>query len=389
MAGATIADVSLYSKDRGRASVFNLTLDYDGIAIQPPGETPRHLPWTRITEWEIQQRRGGVLLILRGGGAVTPLLIPKWTVDDLDRVLRDVTSGLPDPDVPTERMPFDISIDEVAVPEPELPFTAPVVAATAPPIPARASIPEPAPVAPVEDADLWTESEDPEGLDTVLWPEPAPVSDEPPSVTRAEATLESPAPAADMESGLVWPSNSPLEDVPNLVWPADGEPASSSTPDSPPSDGGNTVGSESSAPWVIEDVPGLPPLPQTVFPRVDPVRETPPPVEQQPKVVRVAYEDPVRPGSPSVEQQPKVVRVAYEDPVRPAHPVQIPPYEPLPAERSSKKKAQPRAERRTRERSGVSTKLIVTVVLLAALATAVALVLAESAGAIHLSFLGT
>jgi hypothetical protein len=374
MAGATISDVSLYSKERGKGGApFNLTLSYDGIAIQPPGEPARHLQWNRITEWEIRQRRGGVLLILRGGGAVTPLIIPKWTVDDLDLVLRDVTSGLPDPDSVPGRAPYDISVDEVEAPGAHA-------------FPMTDTEPPPAPV---EDANLWTETEPPEGLDTVLWPEDETVPSDPPTVPSAEPARESPVSggngvvdmgSGDLDSGLVWPNKSPLDDVPDLVWPDEDEQATPSATAFPPKEGGSTAMRDSSAPWVIEDVPGLPTLPAAEVPRVDAERQAssaspaPPPVEAAP---------------PAVVEQPKVVRLAYEEPVQPRQPVQIPPYEPLPVERASKREAQPRAERRARERSGGSTKVIVTVVLLAALATAVALVLAESAGAIHLSILGT
>ncbi len=106
MAEAVMQGVTLSTKVRRRPNdVFELALTYDGIEIRRPGESPRHLSWDRVSEWEIEQRRGGVLLTLRGGGSVTPLVIPRWSVDALDLVLRQVTSSLPpsDDDGPTGR----------------------------------------------------------------------------------------------------------------------------------------------------------------------------------------------------------------------------------------------------------------------------------------------
>ncbi len=99
MPDVTIPDVSLFTKERSKnPDTFYLTFTYEGIDIIRAGEPTRHLSWERITEWEIEQRRGGVLLTLRGSGSVTPLIIPKWRVDDLDEVLRDVTAGVPVPE---------------------------------------------------------------------------------------------------------------------------------------------------------------------------------------------------------------------------------------------------------------------------------------------------
>ena len=47
------------------------------------------MSWDRVSQWEIEERRGGVLLTLRGGGAITPLVVPGWTLDDLEAVMRD------------------------------------------------------------------------------------------------------------------------------------------------------------------------------------------------------------------------------------------------------------------------------------------------------------
>ncbi len=50
------------------------------------------MPWDRVSQWQIEERRGGVLLTLRGGGAATQLVIPGWTLDDLELVMRN-TAG--------------------------------------------------------------------------------------------------------------------------------------------------------------------------------------------------------------------------------------------------------------------------------------------------------
>jgi hypothetical protein len=93
-AATVIAGVSLYSDERAfNGDRFEIALSSDGIEIRRPGQTTRRLSWDHVTEWEIQDRRGGVLLTLRGRGAVTPLLVPRWTVDELEVVLRDATAA--------------------------------------------------------------------------------------------------------------------------------------------------------------------------------------------------------------------------------------------------------------------------------------------------------
>jgi hypothetical protein len=51
------------------------------------------MSWDRVSEWEIEERKGYVLLTLRGQGAATPLVVPGWTLDDLEVLMRDVTSS--------------------------------------------------------------------------------------------------------------------------------------------------------------------------------------------------------------------------------------------------------------------------------------------------------
>ena len=50
--------------------------------------------WDRVSQWEIREHEGDVLLTLRGSGsgAATPFVVPGWTLDDLEVLMRDVTS---------------------------------------------------------------------------------------------------------------------------------------------------------------------------------------------------------------------------------------------------------------------------------------------------------
>ncbi len=52
------------------------------------------MSWSQVSQWEIEERQGGVLLTLRGEGATTPLVVPGWTLDDLEAVMR-ATAGAP------------------------------------------------------------------------------------------------------------------------------------------------------------------------------------------------------------------------------------------------------------------------------------------------------
>jgi hypothetical protein len=104
-----IAGVSVASDERRfHEERFDIALSPDGIEIRPPGKTSRQLSWDRVPDWELQDRHGGVLLTLRGQGSVTPLLIPRWTVDELEAVLRDVmetSSSTAVPEAPVHEEP--------------------------------------------------------------------------------------------------------------------------------------------------------------------------------------------------------------------------------------------------------------------------------------------
>ena len=89
----TIQGASIHTgQRRPRGDVFDIELSPDGIEIRRTGQAPAHMSWSQVSQWEIEERRGGVLLTLRGEGATTPLVVPGWTLDDLDAVMR-TTAG--------------------------------------------------------------------------------------------------------------------------------------------------------------------------------------------------------------------------------------------------------------------------------------------------------
>jgi hypothetical protein len=90
----TIRGVSIFSRQRKRkADVFDIALSPEGIAIQRPGRSEQHMTWDRIAQWEIVERPDCVVLTLRGGGSVTPLLVNGWTLEDLETVMREAVAG--------------------------------------------------------------------------------------------------------------------------------------------------------------------------------------------------------------------------------------------------------------------------------------------------------
>jgi hypothetical protein len=90
----TICGVSIYSRQRKRnADVFDIALSSRGIVVRRTGRSDQHMAWERITEWEIEERPGCVVLTLRGEGSATPLLVQGWTLEDLETVMREVTGG--------------------------------------------------------------------------------------------------------------------------------------------------------------------------------------------------------------------------------------------------------------------------------------------------------
>ncbi len=92
----TIKGVQILTKKRARrADVFDIALSIEGIQVLRPGRNAQNMGWDRVSQWEIEERPGYVLLTLRGDGAVTPLVVRGWTLDDLEVVMRDVTAGPP------------------------------------------------------------------------------------------------------------------------------------------------------------------------------------------------------------------------------------------------------------------------------------------------------
>jgi len=90
----TIRGVSIFSRQRKRkADVFDIALSPEGIVIRRPGRTEQHMTWERIARWELEERSDCIVLTLRGGGSVTPLMVKGWTLEDLKTVMRDATEG--------------------------------------------------------------------------------------------------------------------------------------------------------------------------------------------------------------------------------------------------------------------------------------------------------
>jgi hypothetical protein len=123
----TIRGVSIFSRQpKRKADVFDISLSPEGIVIQRPGRNDQHMAWERVSAWEIEERPGCVVLTLRGGGSVTPLMVEGWTLEDLETVMRDVTEGTAGPDMatavgpsvqPDEAADPDVKPDEAPVPE--------------------------------------------------------------------------------------------------------------------------------------------------------------------------------------------------------------------------------------------------------------------------------
>ena len=117
----TIRGVSILSERRSpRAEVFDIALSTTGIEIRWRGRPTTQMPWDRVSQWEIQERRGGVLLTLRGEGSTTPLVVPGWTPDDLEVLMRSTAGAgdeAPGVDAPADETPRDeASSQALAVP---------------------------------------------------------------------------------------------------------------------------------------------------------------------------------------------------------------------------------------------------------------------------------
>jgi hypothetical protein len=94
----TIRGVSIFSRQRrGKADVFDMVVSPEGVVIRRPGRADQRMAWDRVSQWEIEERPDCVVLTLRGGGSVTPLMVEGWTLDDLDAVMRQATAGTTGP----------------------------------------------------------------------------------------------------------------------------------------------------------------------------------------------------------------------------------------------------------------------------------------------------
>lgn len=92
-AGTTIEGVSILSRQGPRrGDHFDIALSRRGIEVRRHGAPAQLMSWDRVSQWEIQEHEGYLLLTLRGNGAATPLVVPGWTLDDLEVLMRHVTS---------------------------------------------------------------------------------------------------------------------------------------------------------------------------------------------------------------------------------------------------------------------------------------------------------
>jgi hypothetical protein len=132
----TIQGVSILSGRKQRGDPFELVLSHEGVEVRRPGRPAQQMSWARVSEWEIEEREGYLVLTLRGHGATTPLVVPGWTLDDLEVLMRDVTSD------GTAHVP---NVPEPVVAEENEGATSAAVAVVAPPAPATASRAAPAP----------------------------------------------------------------------------------------------------------------------------------------------------------------------------------------------------------------------------------------------------
>ena len=125
----TIRGVSIFSRQRKRKiDVFDIALSPEGIVIRRPGRDDQHMTWDRISDWTIAEMPGCLVLTLRGGGSVTPLMVKGWTLDDLDTVMRAAAA---DSAAPPGAAPPGAVLPEAASPEAASPEGEPVVPRTA------------------------------------------------------------------------------------------------------------------------------------------------------------------------------------------------------------------------------------------------------------------
>jgi hypothetical protein len=109
-AATTIEGVSLLTDGPQLGDPFDVGLSPDGIEVRQSGQATRKLPWDHVSEWTIEAHGQGVLLTLRGKSSDLRLMIPRWTSERLDAVLRHVTSHT----AKFEKMPAETTPEETA-----------------------------------------------------------------------------------------------------------------------------------------------------------------------------------------------------------------------------------------------------------------------------------
>jgi hypothetical protein len=92
-APTTIAGVSVLAEGGPSGDPFDIAISHECIEIRRIGQPPRRMSWDRVREWELEERADHVVLTFRGEGATTPLLITGWSAEELEVLLRTVTSG--------------------------------------------------------------------------------------------------------------------------------------------------------------------------------------------------------------------------------------------------------------------------------------------------------
>jgi hypothetical protein len=209
----------------------------------------------------------------------------------------------------------------------------------------------------------------------------------------------------EVDGTLQWPSSAPLESVPDLVWPTEtGAGASGELVWPSESEGGEPV-AEMDVQFEME-LPSAAPAPDEAD------LEWPSAQHDEPMDTEFMSERIGQPSAPSpfvrdigsgtattsapwrIGEVPDLPPAMPE--ARPVHPVPpradrppvAPPVEALP-EREAVPPAPPRALQRRQSRRLFTLRKVATVVLLAVLALAVALVLAQSAGLIHVGIFGS
>jgi hypothetical protein len=219
---------------------------------------------------------------------------------------------------------------------------------------------------------VWPANSPLEGLPELVWPTEESQEETPDLVWPAEPTVGDQGGPMAVDLVVDLPSSPPLPESPDLVWPAESindpvdtefmserlsttaqeSPVLREAPDRAPA-------SRSSAAWVIEDVPDLPPV------MAASASSAAPPLPKVPD------------ATASTEHPPLFVAPVKSAPAR-TQDVEVP-----------TKATRTRAGQRKRIRRQFSRQTATTILLLGVLALAVALVLAQSAGLVHLGFLGS